>query len=306
MARGSSYGDQPPLQKISADSPVLVKRATRILPEMHEEEQELDTYVEIEEFEEERPLPARRMTTVLPEYHKPMARHRSWLMPLVLSMVCIVVLLGVAASAGMFQRHDNGQVVPYNGGKTYSVQVGGSYSVFNTWENSTGPVAVKTPLPVHPGPYSVLGKPTISAIFINQVLDSFHSPAVGTGQQMYDLGVQYGIDPVYALAFFMHESTFGTTGVARTTLSLGNMRCIPTRPCIFGNNGGFAQMRSWVDGYEQWYKLIRNLYVGQWGLVTVDQIIPVYAPSSDHNDVAAYIGSLKDEINTWHMGNLRP
>ena len=42
-------------------------------------------------------------------------------------------------------------------------------------------------------------------------------------------------------------------------------------------------MYSWQDGYEQWYKLIRNLYVAQWGLVTVDQIIPTYAPSSDHN-----------------------
>ena len=31
---------------------------------------------------------------------------------------------------------------------------------------------------------------------------------------MYDLGVKYGIDPVFALAFFMHESLFGTTGEA--------------------------------------------------------------------------------------------
>ena len=123
---------------------------------------------------------------------------------------------------------------------------------------------------------------------------------------MYNLGVQYGIDPVYALAFFMHESTFGTTGVAQTTLSLGNMRCIATRPCIFRNIGGFAQMQSWVDGFDQWYKLIRNLYVAQWGLVTIDRIIPVYAPSSDHNDVNGYINALKYEINTWHTGNLRP
>jgi len=276
------------------------------LPEVHEEEQELDTYVEEEDEWEER-LPARRTTTVaLPEYHKPLARHRSWLISIVLSMVGIVVILGVAISAGIFQRPGPEQVVPYNGGQTYSIQVGGSYNALNQWESSNGPIAAKTPLPVITGPYSVLGKPTITADFINRVLASFHSPAAGSGQQMYNLGVQYGIDPVYALAFFMHESTFGTTGVAQTTLSLGNMRCIATRPCIFRNIGGFAQMQSWVDGFDQWYKLIRNLYVAQWGLVTIDRIIPVYAPSSDHNDVNGYINALKYEINTWHTGNLRP
>jgi hypothetical protein len=307
MARGSSYGDQPPLHEISATTQVPIRRATRVLPEVHEEEQELDIYVEEDEWDEDERLPAPHITTTtLPAHHKPLARHRFWLVPLLLSMVSIVVILSVAISAGMFQRPAPEQVVPYNDGQTYSIQVGGSYNVLNQWENSTGPIAAKTPLPVVTGPYSLLGKPTITADFINRVLASFHSPAAGTGQQMYDLGVQYGVDPVYALAFFMHESTFGTTGVAQTTLSLGNMRCIATRPCIFRNIGGFAQMKSWVDGFDQWYKLIRNLYVAQWGLVTIDRIIPVYAPSSDHNDVNGYINALKYEINTWHLGTLRP
>ena len=65
-------------------------------------------------------------------------------------------------------------------------------------------------------------------------------------------------------------------------------------------------MNSWVDGFEQWYKLIRNLYVAQWGLVTVDKIIPTYAPNSDGNNEAEYIASLKHEIDTWHAGILRP
>jgi hypothetical protein len=89
-------------------------------------------------------------------------------------------------------------------------------------------------------------------------------------------------------------------------LSLGNLRCIPTRPCIDQDRGGYAQMYSWVDGFEQWYKLIRNLYVAQWGRVTVDQIIPKYAPNSDGNNEAQYIATLKREIDTWHAGILRP
>lgn len=305
MARGSSYGDQPPLHELPATTQVPIRRATRVLPEVHEEEQELDTYVEEEEWEER--LPARRTTTVaLPEYHKPLARHRFWLLPVVLSTVTIVIILGIAISAGTFQRPGPGHLVPYNQGQTYSIQVGGSMNALNQWVNSSGPVVSKTPIPTSPGPYSVLGKPTITADFINRVLASYGSPAAGLGQQMYDLGVKYGIDPVYALAFFMHESLFGTTGEARVTLSLGNLRCISTRPCIDQNRGGYAQMYSWADGFEQWYKLIRNLYVAQWGRVTVDQIIPKYAPNSDGNNEAEYIAALKHTVDTWRAGILRP
>ncbi|HEU0000605.1 MAG TPA: hypothetical protein VFQ36_06890 [Ktedonobacteraceae bacterium] len=308
MARGSSYGDQPPLHEISATTQVTIKRATRVLPDLHEDEQEVDTYVELDD-RDDRLLARRTPTTVtLPAHHKPLSRHRPWLMALVLSMVCIVVLLGVAISAGMFQRPGAGEVVPYNGGQTFSIQVGGSYNAFNQWENSNGPIAAKTPIPIpsSTGPYSVLGKPTITADFINRVLASYGSPAAGLGQQMYDLGLKYGIDPVYALAFFMHESLFGTTGEARVTMSLGNLRCIPTRPCIDQNRGGYAQMYNWTDGFEQWYKLIRNLYVAQWGRVTVDQIIPKYAPNSDGNNEAQYIATLKREVDVWHAGVLRP
>lgn len=308
MARGSSYGEKRPLPEITVTPQTNIpRRATRILSELHaEDEQELDVYTE--PVAREDILPAVRTATVLPAYHRPLARHYSWITPFVLCIVCVALVLGVAVSAGMFQRHDGGQIVPFNTGQTYSIQVGGSYTAFTIWENSNGPLVVKTPIPVpvSNGPYSVLGKPTITADFINRVLASYNSPAAGLGQQMYDLGVKYGIDPVYALAFFMHESLFGTTGEARVTMSLGNLRCIPTRPCIDQNRGGYTQMYSWTDGFEQWYKLIRNLYVAQWGRVTVDQIIPKYAPNSDGNNEARYIATLKREVDTWHAGILRP
>lgn len=160
--------------------------------------------------------------------------------------------------------------------------------------------------------YIVTGKPTISASFINRVLTAYGSPARGKGQTLYNLGLRYGIDPVYALAFFLHESHFGTTGEATVTLSLGNERCISDRPCIDQAQGGYAQMESWEDGFEHWYRLILYGYVqGQVtrplvGHVckTVDQIIPVYAPSTDHNDVQAYIAAIENAVDAWRAGRV--
>jgi Mannosyl-glycoprotein endo-beta-N-acetylglucosaminidase len=148
--------------------------------------------------------------------------------------------------------------------------------------------------------YTVLGKPSISATFINRVLAWYNSPAAGKGQALYDDGVKYGIDPVYALAFFMHESRFGTTGVARFTRSLGNIRA----SAGYTQYEGFRKYRRWEDGFEDWYRLIARKYVEQWGLSTVDQIVPVYAPSFDDNDVTAYVAGVKQAIDTWRSGSI--
>ena len=147
--------------------------------------------------------------------------------------------------------------------------------------------------------YSVLGQPTISADFINKVLDYYHSPAASKGQALYDDGVKYGIDPVYALAFFMHESSFGTTGVATTTRSLGNIRVSEG----YQQYNGYRLYPTWEAGFEDWYKLIADQYIAQWKLVTVDQIVPVYAPSSE-NDVTAYIQAVEHAVDTWRSGTV--
>ncbi|HEY3991996.1 MAG TPA: glucosaminidase domain-containing protein [Ktedonobacteraceae bacterium] len=149
--------------------------------------------------------------------------------------------------------------------------------------------------------YKVTGTPTVSADFINQVLAAYDSPANGKGQALYDLGVHYNIDPVYALAFFLHESSFGTTGVARVTLSLGNIRATPG----YANYDGYRKYKTWEAGFEDWYKLMQKQYVQEWKLSTIDQIIPVYAPSADHNDVDAYIQSVKNAVDTWRLGQIQ-
>ncbi len=165
----------------------------------------------------------------------------------------------------------------------------------------TAPSQQQVP-PATLGSFSVLSQPRLSPAFINQVLASYGSPAAGTGQALYDLGRQYGINSDFALAFFGHESTFGTSGEARQSLSLGNLRCIPNFACP----DGYAWFPSWQAGYQAWYALIRTLYVGSWGLTTIEQIIPRYAPPSDHNDDSAYIADLKVFLTTWYEGKVRP
>ena len=148
--------------------------------------------------------------------------------------------------------------------------------------------------------YSVLGPPTVSVALINRVLAFYQSPASGKGQALFDDGVKYGVDPVFALAFFMHESSFGTTGVAQFTHSLGNLRCISAYSCY----NGFSSFPTWEAGFDAWYSLIRVVYVDTWHLSTVEQIIPTYAPASDHNDVAGYISAVESAVDTWRAGQI--
>lgn len=178
-----------------------------------------------------------------------------------------------------------------------------------------------TATPAQQGRYIVFGPPTLSGKFIDRALCMASSPACHSGQQLHDLGTQYGIDPAYALAFFMNESTFGTAGMARITEGLGNERCLSDRPCI--NTQGdacqtgqscYAKFSSWADGFEHWYALILYGYVkGQINqaigrqacpCLTVAQIIPVYAPASDNNNEQHYIYVVEHAVDLWRAGKV--
>jgi hypothetical protein len=150
---------------------------------------------------------------------------------------------------------------------------------------------------------SVVGGPSLSAAFINQVLTNAGSPASGLGDTFYSNSVKYGIDDVYALAFYQHESTFGLKGEARNSLSIGNLRCVYKGYEDLGPwcPDGYTHWPSWQAGIEAWYRLIRNVYVDSWGLSTVSQIIPHYAPNADNNNEAAYIASVEQSVASWRQ-----
>ncbi len=137
---------------------------------------------------------------------------------------------------------------------------------------------------------SVVGSPSLSPDLINQVLSSAGSPAAGTGQGLYDLSVQSGIDDAYALAVFGKESSFGKYGTAFENHALGNIVCAGYPIC----NGRFRWYPSWLAGYQDFYQLIDREYVAR-GLSTVETITPVYAPSSE-NDTGLYIQQVRQSM----------
>ena len=160
--------------------------------------------------------------------------------------------------------------------------------------------------------YTIVGEPTISIQRINVILAAYHSPTAGLGQDIYNLGLQYRIDPVFVLAIFLHESQMGTVGEATKTLSPGNERCLPDRSCTDPQLGGYAQMESWSDGFAHLFSLLYYGYilgkvtlplVGQ-RCTSIEQIVLVFAPPSDHNDVAAYIAAWQYAVDAWRAGRI--
>ncbi|HLZ62602.1 MAG TPA: glucosaminidase domain-containing protein [Ktedonosporobacter sp.] len=155
---------------------------------------------------------------------------------------------------------------------------------------------------------TVLSKPRLSPAFINQVLASYGSPTQGKGQLLYDLGQKYQISSDLALAFYGHESTFGTAGEARFSKSLGNMRCLGSgyEDLATWCQDGFAWFDSWDHGFEAFYRLLRTLYVNGWKVETLAQLIQHYAPSSDGNDEKGYVRELTSFLTAWYEGRVRP
>jgi hypothetical protein len=224
-------------------------------------------------------------------------------------LVAPLLLCSAVLVAFMHQPGDHASAYSASGSTIFTAQV-----LTPTLQDVAAPPdpprvpAPSNPVPIHPPhpaprtsllapaqAWAVQGPPTITADQIEQVLQAYGSPLAGSGQALYNLGVKYGIDPAFCLAFFVHESDAGTRGEAVLTHNLGNIRATPGYPSL----DGYRYYDTWLEGAEDWYKLIKNLYVQGWGLTTVDQIVPVYAPSADSNDPAAYVDDVEQLVSNW-------
>lgn len=144
----------------------------------------------------------------------------------------------------------------------------------------------------------------LTAAEIDSILASYRSPATGSGQWFVDYGARYGIDPSYALAVFIHESSAGTNPAwagwitaTQTTHNIGNIVCAGYPTC----HGRFRSYRSWEEGIADWYRLIAVEYRDGRGLTSMRDIIPIYAPAADGNDVASYLNHITTLITEWRQ-----
>jgi hypothetical protein len=151
------------------------------------------------------------------------------------------------------------------------------------------------------GDYALKGPPSLTPQQIDSILAEYGSPATGTGEVWYNLGLQYGIDPAFAVAFFIHESGAGSNpawaGIkpgGGTTHNVGNIICAGYATCY----GRFRDYPSWSEGIEDWYRLIDVEYLQGRGHKTVADIIPVYAPSFE-NDVNGYVNAVHNLVDQW-------
>src|SRR6266508_4521393 len=143
--------------------------------------------------------------------------------------------------------------------------------------------------------------PRMSGESFARVLARGNSPAASAAAELYAIimgsheGSPYGLDPAIALAFFGHESTYGRYGVANRSLNWGNLR---RGSRAYKVESGFGFYHAWADSLRDWCELISSRYVAR-GLSTVEQAIPVYAPSSDGNAPARYIAFVRRLVAGW-------
>lgn len=156
------------------------------------------------------------------------------------------------------------------------------------------------------GDYTLKAPPSLTPQQIDRILSQWRSPAAGTGAIWYDMGLRYGIDPAFAVAFFIHESGAGTArnwaGLkpgGATTHNVGNIICAGYPTCY----NRFRDYPSWEAGIEDWYRLIDVEYIQGRGHRTVADIIPIYAPAFE-NDVDGYINTIHRLVDQWRQGRI--
>lgn len=122
----------------------------------------------------------------------------------------------------------------------------------------------------------------------------------------YNYCVNKGVDVLFILAKFNHESSLGTAGVAVTTHSWGNTRTpnfgaipIGTTP---GRSGTFPIWRDWLDGLKSTVERLLSHEWVYWDRETIREIYEhpsgkVWAPAGDLNDPAGYLRAVLDFMN---------
>jgi N-acetyl-anhydromuramyl-L-alanine amidase AmpD len=156
----------------------------------------------------------------------------------------------------------------------------------------------------YPIRYDNSGSPDVPYDRFKAVLTEAGSPAAPEAHGMYSHLAAHRVHPSVFLAFFRHESGYGLLGICKEydTRNPGNVRT-PEVPSVGVTvvqtpRGQFAKFPDWRTGTGDWAaRMAGPKYAGA-GLITVRQVLPKYAPSSE-NDTERYIASVLSDIQRY-------
>jgi len=153
--------------------------------------------------------------------------------------------------------------------------------------------------------------PRISRARFAQVVRERANPGVVAERDpgaYWQVCVDAGVDPLFILAMFNHESSMGKAGVAVTTHSWGNTRTpnFGATPIgsIPGRTGIFPVWRDWLDGC---ISTVARLVAPSWVYAertAIREIFDhpsgkVWAPAGDLNSPAGYLRAMLDFMNQY-------
>src|SRR4030043_279125 len=111
---------------------------------------------------------------------------------------------------------------------------------------------------------AVMHSPSLSSAEVRTVLTSAGSPAIqdepDIAEWFHSESVRTGVDDAFALAFFKHESTYGTEEKASIRKSIGNIRytALCTDKYKGTNDNGFCKYPTWRASGTHWNNLIKD------------------------------------------------
>jgi len=146
--------------------------------------------------------------------------------------------------------------------------------------------------PVSAPTMSIVGAPSVTPAVVDAVLAREGSPLAGQGGYICLEGRHAGIDPVFLLAVVAQVDV--PNPLPDATHNVGHVLAAAGQPAA----SGFRVYPSWRAGVAGWYELMRTLYVGRWGLRTLDAVWPVYAPGS-REQVEGQLGALEAMVTAW-------
>lgn len=154
--------------------------------------------------------------------------------------------------------------------------------------------------------WSLNGGPSLTAGQVDAILESFNSPAKGTGRYFYEHSKRTGIDNAFVLAMFGLESTYGTNErwVGKkgngTSHNVGNIRCHSNLPCY----NGFVDYENWNEGIGASFDLLVS-YREVRGHQDIFEALLVWAPPSE-NDVDLYRDYVTRMVTSWRSVHQAP